>query len=99
MLFRRATVSVLAVALAVVAAPAAAAERPDRRGPATVTFTGTGWGHGIGLSQYGARNRANDGQSYRQIVRAYYPGTRWGRTGGLVRVRLDADTSKDVVVL
>ena len=42
MLFRRAAVSVLAVALAAVATPAASAERPDRRGPATVTFTGTG---------------------------------------------------------
>lgn len=100
MLIRRAAVPLLALALTVpVTGGVAAAERPERRGPATVTFTGTGWGHGVGLSQYGARNRANDGQTYRQILQAYYPGTRWGRTGGVVRVRLDADTSKDVQVL
>lgn len=100
MLIRRAAVPLLALLLTATAGAAGAAERPhERKGPATVTFTGTGWGHGVGMSQYGARNRANDGQTYRQIVQAYYPGTRWGRTGGVVRVRLDADTTKDVQVL
>ncbi|MBA2953947.1 SpoIID/LytB domain-containing protein [Nocardioides sp. MAH-18] len=100
MLIRRAAAPLIALALAVpLTVGVAAAERPERRGPATVTFTGTGWGHGVGLSQYGARNRANAGHTYRQILRAYYPGTTWGRTGGVVRVRLDADTTKDVQVL
>jgi stage II sporulation protein D len=100
MLIRRVAVPLLAVLLAApVAASAASAERSDRRGPATVTFAGTGWGHGIGLSQYGARNRANAGQTYRKILAAYYPGTGFGTTAGSVRVRLDADTTKDVQVL
>jgi len=99
-MLRRAVVPALTLLLLATAAPATAAERPhERRGPATVTFSGSGWGHGVGLSQYGARNRANAGQSHRQILQAYYPGTRWGRAGGVVRVRLDADTSKDVQVL
>jgi SpoIID/LytB domain protein len=99
-MLRRAVAPALALLLLAAAGPATAAERPhERRGPATVTFTGSGWGHGIGMSQYGARNRANDGQTYRQILRAYYPGTSWGRIGGVVRVRLDADTTKDVQVL
>ena len=89
-MLRRTFLPALALLLAGTVAPAAvAAERPvERRGPATVTFSGTGWGHGVGLSQYGARNRANEGQTYRQILRAYYPGTRWGRAGGVVRVKI-----------
>ena len=34
--------------------------------------TGTGWGHGIGMCQVGAINRAKAGQSYRDILLAYY---------------------------
>jgi stage II sporulation protein D len=74
------------------------AEAP-RAEPASVTFTTMGNGHGKGLSQYGARNRANDGQTYRQIVDHYYPGTTWGTAAGSVRVLVSADTSSDVVVL
>ena len=35
---------------------------------------GHGWGHGVGLSQYGALGRANDGQDYKQILGFYYDG-------------------------
>ncbi len=38
-------------------------------------FEGRGWGHGIGMSQYGAYNRARAGQSYTEILSFYYPGT------------------------
>lgn len=38
-------------------------------------FTGRGYGHGVGLCQWGARNRAADGFSYREILAYYYPGT------------------------
>lgn len=37
---------------------------------------GGGYGHGIGMCQYGAIGRARAGQSYRQILGAYYQGTR-----------------------
>jgi stage II sporulation protein D len=41
---------------------------------------GHGWGHGVGLSQYGALGRANDGQGYKQILGFYYDGTNVGLT-------------------
>jgi|GEM_PF-1526835 len=40
------------------------------------TFRGAGRGHGIGLCQWGANGRAKAGQSFREILHAYYPGTR-----------------------
>lgn len=42
---------------------------------ATVTLAGGGYGHGVGMSQYGARGRADAGQTANQILAAYYPGT------------------------
>lgn len=36
---------------------------------------GGGWGHGVGMCQVGAINRAKAGQTYRQILAAYYSGT------------------------
>jgi len=41
----------------------------------TARFIGNGYGHGVGLCQWGARNRAADGFSYREILAYYYPGT------------------------
>ena len=35
---------------------------------------GGGWGHGIGMCQVGAMGRAAAGQSYREILAAYYQG-------------------------
>ncbi|HEV2125056.1 MAG TPA: hypothetical protein VGW38_20090, partial [Chloroflexota bacterium] len=32
-----------------------------------LAFHGKGWGHGVGLCQWGARGRANAGQSAEQI--------------------------------
>ena len=40
------------------------------------TFTGGGFGHGVGMSQWGAINRAKKGQRYRQILNHYYKGTK-----------------------
>jgi stage II sporulation protein D len=40
---------------------------------------GMGAGHGVGLCQWGAVGRARAGQSYHQILAAYYPGTRLER--------------------
>ncbi|RMG25928.1 MAG: SpoIID/LytB domain-containing protein [Armatimonadetes bacterium] len=38
-----------------------------------VLIRGRGWGHGVGLCQAGAQGRALAGQSYQQILEAYYP--------------------------
>ncbi|MBS3941623.1 MAG: SpoIID/LytB domain-containing protein [Actinobacteria bacterium] len=39
-----------------------------------VTIVGRGWGHGVGMSQYGAKGRAERGDDHRQILAAYYDG-------------------------
>jgi SpoIID/LytB domain protein len=74
---------------------------PDRaeRRASTVTLHGRGYGHGRGMSQWGAQRRATQGQSYKKILRFYYPHTRFGRVGGNIHVELTADTTNDVVVL
>jgi stage II sporulation protein D len=43
-----------------------------------VTFRGRGNGHGVGMCQWGAIGRARAGQSFRQILGTYYPGTTIG---------------------
>jgi len=40
-----------------------------------VVMSGNGWGHGVGMSQWGAHDRALAGSTYEQIVKLYYPGT------------------------
>ena len=40
-----------------------------------VTISGHGFGHGIGLSQWGAEERAAAGETHQQILAFYYPGT------------------------
>ena len=95
-MFRR--LAVAAACLSTGLAVAAPAHAATAREPASVTITTWGSGHGKGLSQYGARNRANAGQTYRQIVKHYYPGTGWGSASGSIRILLTADTSNDVVV-
>jgi stage II sporulation protein D len=47
---------------------------------ASVIFSGRGAGHGVGLCQAGAEEMAREGQSYRQILDFYYPGTKLGLT-------------------
>lgn len=97
--------SIVATALAalpvtVLVAPAAtaSAEPAAARTVSSVTIEGRAFGHGIGMSQYGARNRAADGQSWQQILSFYYRGTSLGKASGSIRVRIEADTSADVVV-
>jgi stage II sporulation protein D len=48
----------------------------DARG---VVLRGGGWGHGAGMCQWGAVGRAEDGQGYREILRAYYSGAEVAR--------------------
>lgn len=45
----------------------------------SVHFSGTGYGHGVGLCQWGAKQRASDGFSYREILAYYYPGALLGQ--------------------
>lgn len=41
-----------------------------------LVLVGRGFGHGVGMCQNGARGRALAGQTYRQIIEAYYPGVK-----------------------
>ena len=61
-----------AVVTGVLAAPAAA--HPHGPGPDDFTFIGGGFGHGSGMSQYGARGRAEAGHTYTEILAFYYDG-------------------------
>ncbi len=45
-----------------------------RRAGDQYVFEGRGFGHGVGLSQYGAHAMADEGNSYREILRFYYTG-------------------------
>lgn len=42
-------------------------------------FHGGGWGHGVGMSQYGARAMAAQGNSAAQIISFYYDGAQVGK--------------------
>lgn len=57
---------------------AAIALEPEHSGGVVTELTveGAGWGHGIGMCQIGAIGRSRAGHSYRDILLAYYPGTR-----------------------
>lgn len=46
----------------------------DDGGVTELEIRGGGWGHAIGMCQVGAMGRARAGQSYSQILRAYYTG-------------------------
>lgn len=51
-------------------------ERADGSRVSWLAIDGRGSGHGVGFCQWGAVGRARDGQSYGQILLAYYPSTR-----------------------
>lgn len=80
------------VALTSVAlAPAQAADTA-----ADVTLHGVGYGHGVGMSQYGAKVRAEQGAGPQQILAHYYPGTTLGAAPGRdVRVLLTRDDGQN----
>jgi stage II sporulation protein D len=46
-------------------------------------FDGRGFGHGVGLSQWGAHAMAEQGKSYREILRFYYTGVDIERVEGV----------------
>ncbi|MBS5150885.1 MAG: stage II sporulation protein D [Butyricicoccus pullicaecorum] len=41
-----------------------------------LTFSTTGYGHGVGLSQWGAKYAAEQGQTWQEILTHYYSGTK-----------------------
>lgn len=43
--------------------------------PDKIVLEGLGFGHGVGMSQYGAKHRAEAGQRYQEILSFYYPNT------------------------
>jgi len=47
---------------------------PPVLAPETFVFRGGGWGHAVGLCQSGAMGRAEAGQDYETIVKAYFAG-------------------------
>ena len=72
-----------------------------------VVFHGRGRGHGVGLCQSGAELRGENGESYRDILAFYYPGTkigitaqglRWQRYAG-ERMELFTTQEKDKALL
>src|SRR4051812_13910228 len=93
-----------AAVLAVTALGAAPAGATSARAAQTwsatngISVLSHGNGHGHGMSQYGAEGAARRGLGYGEILRFYYPGTRFGTSGGAVRVLITGDTSRDVVV-
>lgn len=42
--------------------------------PREFVFQGRGWGHGLGMSQWGARQMAEDGRRAEEIIQHYYQG-------------------------
>jgi len=63
---------------------------------ATWTVKGGGFGHGIGMSAYGSYGMAQNGWSYKKILRHYYRGTRIEklRKARTVRVLLNVDSGR-----
>jgi stage II sporulation protein D len=67
--------------------------RSDRYEVAGLEFRGTGSGHGVGLCQRGADQMGVEGQTYRDILAFYYPGTALGLSGrGLSWTRLGGES-------
>ncbi len=91
-MIRRLAVLLTAAALVVPASPAHAE-------PTSISVDTWGNGHGKGLSQYGAKNRAEAGHSYTQILDHYYPGTDASRAKGKLRIRITADDEGDDLVV
>ena len=54
----------------------------------TVTFYGRGYGHGVGMSQYGARGRAQAGEDAATILGHYYQGAALAPIDPATRIRV-----------
>lgn len=65
----------------------------------TFTVRGHGYGHGRGMSQHGAQGAALKGLTHEQILAFYYPGTDLGTAKHKIRIRITADSTRDLIVL
>ena len=81
-MIRRLLLPLALLAAVVLAAPAthaagkvAPAYVAPRGSGALFLISGHGWGHGVGMGQWGAEGHALHGDSYDDILSAYYPGT------------------------
>jgi stage II sporulation protein D len=73
--------ALLAGALMLTATPLVSGARADHAvGAAQLVISGHGFGQGLGLSQWGAEERAVAGETTARILRFYYPGTALGST-------------------
>lgn len=81
--------ALVAVLIAVAAAPAQGASR--------LVVRGAGFGHGIGMSQYGAFGFAQKGKEHGAILRHYYSGTQIGKLAGGGEVRVLLKTASRIV--
>jgi stage II sporulation protein D len=48
----------------------------SKEGTSYFLFRGRGSGHGVGMCQWGAKGMAEQGYSFEEILRFYYPETR-----------------------
>ena len=87
-----------ALLVAAPAAPASADDPYDVPDNAAISFTGQGEGHGRGMSQYGAYSAARKGVTYREILKTYYPKTRFQQARGSIEVGISGDDDRDLVV-
>jgi len=69
-----------------------------RRRGSEYVFDGHGFGHGVGLSQWGAHAMAEQGKSYREILRFYYTGVEIEKIGGVEFDPVDAPVAKEPAV-
>ncbi|TML13391.1 MAG: SpoIID/LytB domain-containing protein [Actinobacteria bacterium] len=85
-----AIVGMLALTASLVVAGAGAVQMASAQSVSTTfDFEGGGWGHGVGMSQWGAKGRADAGQSAPQILAAYYQNTQLtSQSLGNLRVHL-----------
>jgi stage II sporulation protein D len=66
-----------------------------RRSGSRYIFDGHGFGHGVGLSQWGAHGMAQQGHSYREILRFYYTDVEIQRFGRVEKDPADAPVAKE----
>jgi len=91
----------LAILLSLALVPAGSAQAEPEQWAAAdgnLVAVSQGYGHGIGMSQYGAKGRAEAGQTVNRILNFYYPGTSKGHSAGLVRVWITGDSNKNLIV-